>query len=88
MSGLSDLVYRQPKRPVEWTRYRRTNVAEMTPWIPGMDMTCISVAEIAKQNGSPKQGDMIARNPNCHEDKWLVAAEYFQENFEPYEASN
>ena len=32
--------------------------------------------------GSPKPGDMIARNPKNHADKWLVAAEYFTDNFE------
>jgi hypothetical protein len=26
---------------------------------------------------------MIARNPANHEDRWLVAAEYFAANFEP-----
>jgi len=31
--------------------------------------------------GSPKEGDMIARNPANHKDQWLVAAKYFKENF-------
>ena len=30
-------------------------------------------------------GDMIARNPKNHADKWLVAAQYFSDNFEPLE---
>jgi hypothetical protein len=33
--------------------------------------------------GSPKAGDTIARNPKNHADKWLVAAQYFADNFEP-----
>lgn len=35
------------------------------------------------ENGSPKIGDMIARNPKNHEDQWLVAEQYFNDNFEP-----
>jgi uncharacterized protein YozE (UPF0346 family) len=29
---------------------------------------------------------MIARNPKNHDDKWLVAAQYFADNFEPIES--
>lgn len=29
-----------------------------------------------------KLGDMIARNPKNHKDQWLVAKEYFNDNFE------
>lgn len=63
-------------------QYRRTQIAEMTRWVPGIDMTGVSVSEVDKQNGSPKDGDMIARNPKNHADKWLVAAAYFADNFE------
>ena len=41
----------------------------------------ISVEDLA--NGSPKSGDMIARNPKNHTDQWLVAEQYFNDNFEP-----
>jgi hypothetical protein len=34
--------------------------------------------------GSPKLGDMIARNPKNHKDQWLVAKQYFTDNFEDY----
>ncbi len=43
----------------------------------------VSVSDSDLQNGSPKIGDMIARNPKNHNDKWLVAAQYFADNFEP-----
>ena len=36
-----------------------------------------------KKAGSPKAGEMIARNPNNHVDQWLVEAKYFADNFEP-----
>ena len=43
----------------------------------------ISVSEEDKVNGSPKLGDMVARNPKNHRDQWLVSAEYFADNLEP-----
>ena len=46
-------------------------------------MTRVSVSAADKENGSPKPGDMIARNPKNHADQWLVAAKYFAENLEP-----
>ena len=33
----------------------------------------VSISEADLNNGSPKIGDMIARNPKNHNDKWLVA---------------
>lgn len=42
----------------------------------------ISISDADKQNGSPKIGDMIARNPKNWKDQWLVAAQYFKDNFE------
>lgn len=42
----------------------------------------VSISDVDKQNGSPKLGDMIARNPKNHLDQWLVAEKYFYDNFE------
>lgn len=42
----------------------------------------VSISNVDLTNGSPKLGDMIARNPKNHDDQWLVAKEYFNENFE------
>ena len=42
----------------------------------------VSISQSDLENGSPKLGDMIARNPNNHNDQWLVNEEYFKENFE------
>ncbi len=63
-------------------QYRRSAVAEMTRWVPGIDMSRVSVSAPDLEAGSPKDGDMIARNPKNHDDKWLVAAAYFADNFE------
>ena len=43
----------------------------------------VSISDADLQNGSPKIGDMIARNPKNHNDQWLVAEQYFKDNFEP-----
>jgi hypothetical protein len=62
--------------------YRRKQIAELRPWLPDDDMTGISVSAVDRAAGSPKAGDMIARNPKNHADQWLVAAAYFADNFE------
>lgn len=43
--------------------------------------TKVSISDADLDNGSPKVGDMIARNPVMHKDQWLVAEEYFKKNF-------
>ena len=65
-----------------YKQYRRTQIAEMADWHPGFDMTGVSVSEPDEKAGSPKLGDKIARNPANHEDRWLVAKDYFEANFE------
>jgi len=63
-------------------QYRRTQIAEMARWVPGMDISNVSISKPDLEAGSPKDGDMIARNPKNHADMWLVAAQYFADNFE------
>jgi hypothetical protein len=67
----------------EFKKYRRTQIAEMTEWTPDFDMSRVSVSDADRAAGSPKTGDMIARNPSDHADRWLVGAAYFAANFEP-----
>lgn len=64
-------------------QYRRKQIAELRLWQPGDDMSGISVSAEDTKAGSPKAGDMIARNPKNHADQWLVAKAYFADNFEP-----
>ena len=66
----------------EFKQYRRKRNAELRPYVPGENMDGISVSDADAKAGSPKAGDMIARNPENHEDRWLVAAQYFADNFE------
>lgn len=42
----------------------------------------VSISDEDLSNDSPKEGDMIARNPKNHKDQWLVAEQYFKDNFE------
>lgn len=81
----------------DFKKYRRTQIAEMRP-VTFSDISDfvndqiihsirdtefkVSISEVDKLNGSPKIGDMIARNPLNHNDKWLVAKQYFEDNFE------
>lgn len=43
--------------------------------------TKVSISDADLDNGSPKVGDMIARNPKMHCDQWLIAKDYFEDNF-------
>lgn len=63
-------------------QYRRKQIAELRSWQIGDDMSRVSVSAPDREAGSPKAGDMIARNPKNHDDQWLVAAAYFADNFE------
>jgi hypothetical protein len=68
---------------VAFRQYRRKQIAELRPYIPGEEMNGISISAEDRNAGSPKAGDMIARNAKNHADQWLVAAKYFADNFEP-----
>jgi hypothetical protein len=62
---------------------RKSKLSELRPYTPGEDLKGVSISDADKEAGSPKSGDMIARNPENHEDQWLVASQYFIDNFEP-----
>lgn len=80
-----------------FTKYRRKQIAELRP-VTAADIQAfkkdnylitvkdselrVSISDADLKNGSPKIGDMIARNPKNHYDQWLVEEEYFKENFE------
>lgn len=76
-------------KETEFKKYRRTQISEMRPVTqhesdnPDAILdNGISVSQQDLENGSPKIGDMIARNPKNHLDQWLVAEQYFKDNFE------
>jgi hypothetical protein len=63
----------------EFKRYRRKGISELRPYVVGEDVTGVSISDEDKKAGSPKEGDFIARNPENHADKWLMAAAFFQQ---------
>lgn len=79
----------------EFKKYRRTQVAEMREvtlndriefknrnFISVEEKTRVSISDADLLKGSPKIGDMISRNPKNHKDQWLIAEQYFKDNFE------
>lgn len=67
----------------KFKQYRRKKIAELRPFHAGEQLSDkVSISQADKDAGSPKVGDMIARNPNNHDDQWLVSKQYFEDNFE------
>jgi hypothetical protein len=62
----------------EYKKYRKTAIQEMKPYKDGDDLTGVSVAKC----DTPETGGMIARNSENHEDKWYVAKDFFEKNYE------
>jgi hypothetical protein len=63
--------------------YIKKTQQELVPWTEDMPIDLISISEADKLNGSPKQGDMIALNPKDKTDMWLVAEQFFKDNYIP-----
>jgi hypothetical protein len=63
---------------VAYYRHVRKGAAYVRPYIPGEDLSGVSVSD----QDSPKRGDMIAVNPDNLNDRWLIDAAYFAKNFE------
>ena len=62
-----------------WKKYKRKGLAEMRPYMPGEDLTHISVSP---EDDPLTDCGMIARNPLNYKDQWYVARKYFEDNFE------
>lgn len=72
-----------PEAATEWRLYSRAPV-EARPYVPGEALSdIVSISAFDRENGSPKGGDVIARNPANHQDTWLVAESYFVANYRP-----
>jgi hypothetical protein len=67
---------------MNWKQYKRKGLSEMRPYVEGEELSRVSISAADRDNGSPKIGDMIARNPINHDDQWLVAQKYFEDNLE------
>lgn len=81
----------------KFEKYERTQIAEMRP-VELLDIAkfekegkieydgiTVSISQADKTDGSPKKGDLIARNPINHDDVWLVAKKYAEDNFKKIE---
>ncbi|MFT4522809.1 MAG: hypothetical protein ACI8ZN_001761 [Bacteroidia bacterium] len=66
----------------DFQKYRRKGLAEMRSYVEVEDPKGVSISDTDICDGSPKIGDMIARNPSDSTDRWLVAKDYFEANFE------
>ena len=62
----------------EYKNYRKKNVQPMRPYITGEDLTGVSVSS----EDTPENGGMIAVNPSNEKDKWHVAKDFFEKNYE------
>jgi hypothetical protein len=62
----------------EFKNYRKKSIQPMRPYIPGEDLTGVSVSPA----DTPEDGGMIAVNPANQNDRWYVAKAFFQENYE------
>ena len=58
--------------------YRKKLIQPMRPYIVGENMAKISVYD----GDTPGPGGMIAVNPDDHDDKWYVAKQFFEDNYE------
>lgn len=50
--------------------------------VKGSEFFNVSISNADIEGGSPKIGDVIAVNPKKRIDQWLIAEEYFENNFE------
>lgn len=60
-----------------YENYIKKTVQRMRPYVPGEDLTGISVSA----EDTPEEGGMIAINPKNPDDKWYVGKKFFQENY-------
>ncbi len=61
----------------EFKNYRKKAVQPLRPYVPGEDLTGVSVSE----RDTPEVGGMIAqgKEPN---DRWYVSKDFFNDNYE------
>lgn len=67
----------------DWKQYRKKALGEARPYVPGEDLSNISVGPEDLNKGCPKEGDMIMRQPHNHSDQWLIEAEQFKNTYDP-----
>lgn len=69
-------------KPSNFKPYKKIIIAEMRPCVKGEILSGeVIILKDDIDNGSPKVGDMIARNPKNESEQWLVSANSFKEQF-------
>jgi hypothetical protein len=63
----------------QFKEYRRKGTTWIRPYIPGEDLSGVSVSAL---DNPMTDGGMIAMSIDNSEDKWYVARDYFDKNFE------
>ena len=61
-----------------YKEYRKKQNQLLRPYVPGEDMSHISVSA----TDTPELGGMIGINPNNTDDQWYVAKKFFEDNYE------
>ncbi len=61
--------------------YRKKALQPMRPYVPGEDLTGISVSD----QDIPGEGGMIAVNLTNPSDQWYIAKDFFEANYEEAE---
>jgi hypothetical protein len=64
----------------EFKNYPRKGSCTARPYVPGEDLSHISVSE-PDLNRHSLDGGMIARNPDNHADQWYINPEFFAKNY-------
>lgn len=62
---------------MEWTKFWKKGPAEARPYVEGEPLTHVTCQQ------PPMPGDWIARDPNNHDDQWLLTKAYFEAYYEP-----
>lgn len=61
-----------------YKKYQKATFQEMRPYVPGEDMTGISIAV----GINPEDGGMVARDPDNPTDQWYITKEFMDENYQ------
>ena len=64
------------------TLIAKTNPEVREVKMNGSHLCAVMITTHDREKGSPKIGDMIARNADNHRDQRLISEEYFKANFE------
>ena len=65
----------------KYQNHKKKGTTLIRYYVPGEDLTGVSISDADKKQGCPKKGDMIARGKNP-EDKWLINEVYYNDNYE------